>query len=144
LSGIHRPAHPGQPEPPASWESGNYFKDRHHAEIHPTQRPWRTIQATQPKPWRIRASHPATGSTGQHRASLATATCCKPSSWTELVSGMTYPRRQKGDGIYQLVKSMSDADIEKGIRILMAEQEKRERATFKPIQPFGDFIHRHG
>ncbi len=42
-----------------------------------------------------------------------------------------------------LVRSMSDADLAKGIRILQAEQEKRTRGRFIPIQPFGVMMTRH-
>jgi hypothetical protein len=59
------------------------------------------------------------------------------------VNGMATQRKQKGDGIYALVKSMSDADIEKGIRILMAEQATRTRERFIPIQPFGVMMTRN-
>jgi hypothetical protein len=56
---------------------------------------------------------------------------------------MTYPRKQKGEGLYMLVRSMSDADLAKGIRILQAEQATRTRERFIPIQPFGVMMTRH-
>jgi hypothetical protein len=59
------------------------------------------------------------------------------------VNGMATQRKQKGEGLYMLVRSMSDADLAKGIRILQAEQEKRTRGRFIPIQPFGVMMTRH-
>ena len=57
--------------------------------------------------------------------------------------GMAYQRKQKGEGLYMLVKSMSDADLATGLKILQAEQEKRTRERFTPIQPFGALATRH-
>ena len=56
---------------------------------------------------------------------------------------MATQRKNKGDGIYALVKSMTDADLAKGLRILQAEQATRERERFTPIQPFGALMTRH-
>ena len=59
------------------------------------------------------------------------------------MNGMATQRKQKGEGLYMLVKSMSDADLALGLRLLQAEQATRERERFTPIQPFGALATRH-
>jgi hypothetical protein len=54
------------------------------------------------------------------------------------------PRKPKDKELERLLKTLSDRELQQGLRLLQREQDSRGRHTFKPIQPFGDFIQRHG
>jgi hypothetical protein len=53
-------------------------------------------------------------------------------------------RKPKDNELERLLKTLTDRELQQGLRLLQREQDSRGRHTLKPIQPCGDIVHRHG